>query len=123
VQIATALGVYQDMHKAFVGHIYGEKTYEQMKEDAYNGLKGGLTKLSGLLGDKEWFCSKFSYVDIVLGDTFQVYSLFHEKFAEDFPTLKALQERVWNLEGINQYVKSERFKERPINFLPYAKWV
>jgi glutathione S-transferase len=81
-----------------------------MKDEAYKGLKTGLTKLSGLLGQKEWFCSKFTYVDIVLGDTFQIYSLFHEKFAEEFPTLKAHQERVWNLDGISQYIKSEKFK-------------
>lgn len=111
------------MHKGFVGHIYGQKTYEEMKDEAYNGLKPSLTKLTGLLGQKDWFGSKLTYADIVLGDTFQIYSLFHEKFTQEFPTLKAHQERVWNLEGISQYVKSERFKERPINFLPYAKWV
>jgi len=81
-----------------------------------------LTKLSGLLGNKDWFCSKLTYVDFVLGEFFQCYSLFHEAFATEFPTLKAHQDRVWNLKGTSEYVKSERFHERPINYYPFAKW-
>ena len=79
--------------------------------------------MSGLLGEKDWFGSKFTYVDIILGDAFQVYSLFHENFAEDFPTLKAHQERVWNLDGISQYIKSERYIERPISFFALCQMV
>ena len=66
VQIATVLGVFQDLYKAYLGNIYGPKTYEEMKEDAYNSWKGSLTKLSGLLGEKNWFCSKLTYDDFVL---------------------------------------------------------
>jgi hypothetical protein len=57
-----------------------------------------------------------------MGDYFQVYSLFNENFAAHFPRLIALQERVWGLEGISAYLKSEKFIERPINYYPYAKW-
>jgi glutathione S-transferase len=81
-----------------------------------------LTKLAGLLGEKEWFCSKFTFVDIVLGDFFQVFSLFNDKFSTEFATLKNHQERLWNQAGISEYIKSGRFKERPINYYPVAKW-
>jgi glutathione S-transferase len=106
VQIATVLGVQQDLSKAYIAYVYGPKTYEEFKDEAYNALKNHLTKLSGLLGNKDWFCSKLTYVDFVLGEFFQCYSLFHEAFATEFPTLKAHQERVWNLKGTNEYVKS-----------------
>jgi len=79
--------------------------------------------LSGLLGEKNWFCSKFTYVDVIVGEFFQIFSLlFSESFAAEFPTLKSHQERLWQQEGINGYVTSERFKERPVNYLPFAKW-
>ncbi len=29
---------------------------------------------------------------------------------------------MWQLDGIREYVKSDRFKERPINWYPEAKW-
>lgn len=50
VQIATILGVFQDLYRGFLGYVYGQKTYEEFKEEAYNSLRGHLTKLSGLLG-------------------------------------------------------------------------
>ncbi len=32
VQIATVLGVFQDLYKSFLTFIYGQKTYEEFKE-------------------------------------------------------------------------------------------
>ena len=89
-----------------------------MKEEAIKSLKPSIEKLQGLLGEKEWFTGKLSYCDFIVGDFFQVYSLFNENFAAEYPRLKALQERIWNLEGVNSYLQSERFKERPINWYP-----
>jgi len=57
-----------------------------------------------------------------LGDFFQAFSLFNENFATEFPELKAHQERLWQLEGVSDYLKSGRFKERPVNYYPFAKW-
>lgn len=85
-------------------------------------MKPSIVKLSGLLGKKEWFCSKLTFVDFILGDFFQAFSLFNENFATEFPELKAHQERLWQLEGVSDYIKSGRFKERPVNYYPFAKW-
>jgi hypothetical protein len=89
-----------------------------MKEEAIKSLKPSIDKLQGLLGEKEWFAVKLSYFDLIVGDFFQVYSLFNENFSAEYPRLKALQERIWNLEGVKSYLKSWRFKERPINWYP-----
>ena len=60
-------------------------------------MKAHLSKLAGLLAEKDWFGSKLTYADVILADFFNVCSLFHENFAVDYPTLKKHQERVWNL--------------------------
>lgn len=116
------MGVFKDLNKAFTGYCYGSKPYEEFKTEAINSFKTALDKLKGLLGEKEWFSGKLSYCDFIVGDFFQVYSLFNENFGTEYPTLKALQERLWQLEGINNYLKSDKFKERPINWYPEAKW-
>ena len=85
-------------------------------------MKGSLNKLAGLLGEKEWFCSKLTFADFIVGEFLQGYSLFQENFATEYPTLKAHQERVWQLEGVSDYLKSGRSNERPVNYSPYAKW-
>lgn len=75
------MGVYKDVSKTFSEYCYGNKPYEQFKTEAINSLKPGLDKLKGLLGDKEWFTGKLSYCDFIVGDFFQVFSLFNENFA------------------------------------------
>jgi glutathione S-transferase len=122
VQIATVMGVLKDLTKAFSGYCYGTKAYEEIKEEAIKSLKPSIDKLQGLLGEKEWFGGRLSYCDFIVGDFLQVYSLFNENFAGEYPKLKSLQERMWSLEGISSYLKSDRFKERPINWYPEAKW-
>ena len=112
------MGVYKDLSRAFSGFCYGDRPYEEFKTEAIKSLKTGLDKLKGLLGERQWFAGKLTYCDFILGDFFQVLSLFDENFATDYPTLKALQERLWGLEGVNSYLKSEKFKERPINWYP-----
>jgi len=85
-------------------------------------LKPSIVKLSGLLGKKDWFGSKLTFVDFVVAEFLQQYSLFNENFSAEFPELKAHQERIWQLEGVSDYIKSGRFKERPVNYYPFAKW-
>ena len=50
VQIATVNGVLTDLQKPFYEHIYGDKAYEDFKNEAYKSLKFSLSKLNGLLG-------------------------------------------------------------------------
>jgi hypothetical protein len=52
----------------------------------------------------------------------QVLMSFDESFEKEFPRLAALQKKIWNLAGVKEYLSSDRFKERPINYYPYAKW-
>jgi hypothetical protein len=40
---------------------------------------------------------------------------------EDYPNLKALNEKIWNESTIKEYVSSGRFKVTPLNG-PSAKW-
>ena len=116
------MGVYKDLSKAFSGYCYGNKPYEEIKAEAINSFKTALDKLQGSLANKEWFAGRLTYCDFIVGDFFQVYSLFNENFATEYPKLKALQERMWGLDGISKYLKSNRFKARPINWYPEAKW-
>jgi glutathione S-transferase len=52
VQIATVMGVFKDLSKAFSGYCYGAKPYEEIKEEAIKSLKPSIDKLQGLLGER-----------------------------------------------------------------------
>jgi hypothetical protein len=76
------MGVYRDLAKSFSGYCYGDKPYEEIKTSAITSLKPSIDKLKGLLEDKEWFTGRLTYCDFIVGDFFQVYSLFNENFEQ-----------------------------------------
>ena len=57
----------KDLQKSHGAYIYGPKPVEEFREEAIEKQEGSVNKLEGLLGDKDWFASKLTYIDLVIG--------------------------------------------------------
>ena len=74
-----------------------------------------MTKINGILGDKEFIAGGLTWFDFVLADFLQTLTLLSEAYLLSFPKLASYQKRVWGLHELKGYFESERFNERPCN--------
>lgn len=125
VNIATIYGVFKDFHSAYINLIYGsfsdEAAFQVGLKESIGKFKPYLTKLSGLLGEKDFMIGNISWVDFILADFVQTLGLMCEEYFKEFGKLVEYQKRVWELPELKKYFESGRFKERPCNG-PYAHW-
>lgn len=77
--------------------------------------------MNWLLGNKDYIAGGLTWLDFVLADIIQLLNQLNPKILADFPLLSDYQKRVWNLPELQQYFKSDRWKEHPANGED-AKW-
>lgn len=101
VTLATAYGVYKDFHPHYIRLVYGNynenHTFENHLNTVVNDFQGYLKKLNGILGNKQFICGELTWVDFAFGDFFQTLHLLKPEIFNEFPNLKAYQERVWGI--------------------------
>lgn len=119
---ATTIGIYRDYHKKYVSLVYGSKENFENKEKKTAEWSTELTKLNALLEGKEYFCGQITWVDFVVAENMQAVGLLDSKILEPFPNIVSHQKRIWELPEIKKYHDSERWQERPVNYLPDAVW-
>ena len=119
VLMATIHGVYKDFHpnctKLWYGKYENEEAFNKAKDETPKNWEVYVKKLSGLLGDKEYFAGGITWIDFVIADFVQTLNLFNEEILKPFPKLTEHQKRIWALPELKAYFASDRFKERPCN--------
>ena len=119
VMLATLHGVYKDFHPMYVKLVYGkydeQNTFENALKEAIKSFEPYLKKLSGLLGNKEFFCGGMTWMDFVMADFMQTLHLLSEEILKPFPSILDHQKRIWGLPELKNYFSSDKFKERPCN--------
>jgi glutathione S-transferase len=94
VALATVWGVFRDTHIQFVGLCYahhGYPTFEAAKENFPNQIRSYITRLNGLLGEKDFIAGGITWIDFAIADFLQVLELFSPSLIAEFPKLKAYQ--------------------------------
>lgn len=125
VAIATASGVMNDVHREYVTLVYGRsgKPFEEAKVEYVEKFKIPLAKLSGILGEKEYFAGEITWVDFAIAEFMQTLWLLEPALFENFQNILNHQKRIWELPAIKAYHESDRWQERPCNNAPPAQWV
>lgn len=106
VALATVYGVYNDFIPNLSKLAYTpdpNNSWEDSLEAFAKNVDGQLKKLSGLLGEKDYFCGKLTWIDFVVADTMQVLNLMNPKILSHHPNLVKLQERIWSLPELKAY--------------------
>ncbi|KAF8777980.1 glutathione S-transferase Mu 1-like [Argiope bruennichi] len=74
------------------------------------------------IGDQKYLTGDdITYVDFMAYDTFDFYRLFHAEALDEFPKLRAFQNRIKSLPELQEYLSSSTYKKWPI-FGPMAKF-
>jgi len=119
VQVATAHGVFKDLHPKYINLVYGKydanNTWENALTQSHATFTPFLAKLSGLLGTHEYIAGGITWMDFVLADFIQTLLLLDANYFTNFPNLVALQQRVFGLPELKNYFSSDRWNERPCN--------
>ncbi|GFY59207.1 glutathione S-transferase Mu 1 [Trichonephila inaurata madagascariensis] len=96
--------------------------FETAKAEFIKTIPNQMKLWEKFLGDSKFLTGDdITYVDFMAYDTFDFFRLFHASSLEDFPTLKAYQERIKSLPELQNYLKSPVYKKWPI-FGPIAKF-
>jgi glutathione S-transferase len=111
--------VFKDFYRGYQGLVYGtynnQAAFDAAVKESVKGFEGNLTKLNGLLGDKQFIAGEITWIDFAIADFLQVLSLLCQDYLIPFPKLTEYQKRVWSLPELKSYFASDRFHERPIN--------
>lgn len=111
-----------DFHRLVYKSGSGEAWESQARAFQSDVLPKKLTKLAALLGDRKFFGGDSPlYADFHCYETIKLQTLMTEGALNSFPSLQGYLERFEQLPKIESYLKSDRFKEYPIN-APMAQW-
>lgn len=94
VALATAWGVFKDIHIQFVGLCYGMHglpSFEDALAQYPLRFRPYLTKFQGLLGKNDFIAGNLTWVDFGIADFLQALGLLFPDLIAEFPTLKAYQ--------------------------------
>lgn len=95
-----------------------KETRDSFKEKAPDMLKA----IEKFLGDRNFLVGDdVTYVDFLFSETFDFYRYYIPDVCKDFPTLRALQERIIGLPRIKEYMNSSTYTRWPV-FGPIAKF-
>lgn len=122
-------GVFQDVLSQVGRNLYACKSTDELKErvDKYLSTSGTLKlkELEEFLGKREWVLGYFTYLDIIFAEFIERYSDLDKevgtKIFVDYPNIRALANRVFELPTIKAYRQSDKFRARPYH-LAGALW-
>lgn len=129
-RISEVMGVLADMRMEVLKFILSPEYKENITEAVKDGSKfqRKLQFLSRFLGNKDYFINNsFTVLDIFAGYSFYLIgnvtkSATTKNAFDDFPTLKAHVQRVFEQPGIKEHVASDEWK-RPLFPPQYVNWV
>lgn len=94
--------------------------FENIKAEFVRNVPAQLKLFSAFLGDRKYLAGDdITYVDFMAYDTFDFYRLLIPTVLNDFPNLKAYEDRIENLPELQNYLQSSTYKTWPI-FGPVA---
>ncbi|KAF8777979.1 Glutathione S-transferase class-mu 26 kDa like protein [Argiope bruennichi] len=112
-----------DLHYALVLLVYRSDYDEKVKAEFIQNIPNLLKPWEKYIGENKYLTGdSITYVDFMAYDVFDFYRLFHKEALDDFPKIKAFQERMKNLPELQEYMNSSTYQNRrwPI-FGPTAK--
>lgn len=125
VNLATTMGVVRDLHAKYITLVYaryGDKTFEQAKAEYLEQSKAYLNKLNLLIEGKDYYAGQITWIDFAISEFIQVLFILDAATIEAYPNVLNHQRRVYALPAIQNYHKTDRYHERPINSPVYAKF-
>jgi glutathione S-transferase len=109
-----------DLRTAIAKLVYNEK-YEELRADFVKSIPDLLKPWSDYLGSKQFLAGgSVTYVDFLVADILNIYSLFEPTSLATFPNLSAYVQRVEDLPRVAEFLKSGKYQRRPV-FGPLAK--
>lgn len=117
-------GAFKDIHRDTTMLCYSSKTVEELKkalEEKYQSRRfvNFLDKLEARLAKGDFVLGELSYLDFSIAEFIEKQLVMDEeigtKTVSGRPVLKSYVERFVNLEGVKEYVASERALKRPYN--------
>ena len=106
VWLATVFGIANDFLPQLSDLAYEpdcNNSWEESLKTFSEKSSSYLKKFSEILGEKDYFCGKITWIDFVLAETFQVLMLMNPLFLDSFTNLKGLQKRIWGLNELSGY--------------------
>ncbi|XP_049736118.1 glutathione S-transferase Mu 1-like isoform X2 [Elephas maximus indicus] len=89
--------------------------FEKLKPQYLEELPDKMRLFSEFLGKRPWFAGdKITFVDFLAYDVIERSRIFEPKCLDTFPNLKDFIARFEGLERISAYMKSSRFRPRPV---------
>lgn len=124
LNITTVEGVCKGLHQEFLKLSYGghgKASYEEAHKEFIEKFRPSLVKLQGLLGEKDWIAGEITWIDFVVTEFLQQLFLQTPGFKEEYPALLKYQQRLFSLPELQNYFKSSRWQEFPVNYVT-AQW-
>ena len=106
VALATVAGVIRDFHKEYIKLVYGaygDYDFEVAKKEYIEKFKPYLAKLSGIIGEKDYYCGEITWYDFAVADFMQTLWLLEAPLIESYPNIWNHQKRVWDLPALKSY--------------------
>lgn len=122
VALHTVMGVFRNLYKNYLEMVYNPKSLQETKEESLKSMGDDLKKLSAILGANQYFCGGITWCDFVVAEFIEHIVRFQPNIKEQYKNLWEHQQRIWNLEQLKDYVNSQEFKAKPVNYKPAAKW-
>ncbi|XP_012657142.1 glutathione S-transferase Mu 1 isoform X3 [Otolemur garnettii] len=96
--------------------------FEKLKPDYLEGLPEKMKHFSQFLGKQPWFVGdKITFVDFLAYDVLDLHCVFEPKCLDAFPNLKDFMDRFEGLKKISAYMKSSRYRPKPL-YTKMAIW-
>lgn len=115
VMVDVAENQLMDFRKKFTGLCYNQN-FETLKENYLNDVKPMIKQFAEFLGEKKFLTGdKITFVDFILYEIMDEHQIFDSTLLEPHKNLKDFLKRIEELPTIAAYLKSDRFKPRPIN--------
>ncbi|PFX29291.1 glutathione S-transferase Mu 3-like isoform X1 [Stylophora pistillata] len=115
VMVDVAENQLMDFRKKFTGLCYNQD-FEKLKDNYLNDVKPIIEQFAKFLGEKKFVAGdKITFVDFILYEIMDEHQIFDSTLLEPHENLKDFLKRIEELPTIAAYLKSDRFKARPIN--------
>jgi len=97
------------------GHLCYNPEFEKLKAEYMEKVPVQLKFVSDFLGDRKFLAGDYiTYVDFMAFDAFEFFRYLIPNVLNDFPTLKAYQNRIKQLPQLQTYLNSATYKRWPI---------
>ena len=111
------------MERMYFAIIYENRPFYKKKQELIKDIKAEMNRLVVFLGENKFVAGdNITWADFVIAQFFDSLSRLEPSFKTDFKTVAELQERVFNLNGVKEYLSSEVYRNRVTDFKAELSW-